>query len=205
MRVDKYKIISKCSVEQYDTIDAICDRYMTLDTISHEGSRVWHQKNSHSLIVVTTHIGTALGYLELLPLIQEMGPLLDSGEMGEEEIESEHILDPATMKYAQYAYIAAIAVNKPDSFSGGCCAFALIAACAQQLLTLYDRAYLKRLYINPTTQPGYALANKMQFRSTTPRVRNLRSSHMYYIDMNETVWNTIEQLHKKFEHLIVYN
>lgn len=200
-----FKIISDCTPAQYAKIDGICDRFMTIDTVGHEESRAWQARNFHCLMTVAHPNGEALGYLELLPLTSETGPKLANGSFGETDIYPEHILDTETMEYAQTAYIAAIAVDKPLSYTGGLCALALVAACCKQLVTFYNPEFLQTIFVNPTTRAGFVIAKKFGFQPIKSSVSFSRNSHMHQLDLTPDIWEKFNSIYKRYARLIDYH
>lgn len=81
---------------------------MTIDTVTHDESRLWHQRNPLCLLVAIDAHDKILGYLELLPLTQQAGKHIAQGLIGETDIGPEQMLTPDTTRHAQSAYIAAM-------------------------------------------------------------------------------------------------
>lgn len=157
----------------------ITDHYFTVDTAERATLEEWKKKNPHNLTYA--FVGDELvGFVEILPLTQECGHMIEAQELREEDLIADYILPPDAMRYAQYLYISGIAVKDLEQWRSKQCAAALVSCGAGMMLNLYGDGHLKKIFANPTTFWGNRIIGKFGLAPLRSSRKSLKAGHDFY-------------------------
>ena len=182
----------------------INNQYFTVDTA--EPDEVYDWVN-HNRLMVTYAIcnDQVQGFFNVMPLTQEAGKLFERNAIKEDEITTAHILAPDVMHHAQYLYFPAIACREYQHYTSRQCAAALMSAFASHILNVYDPKCLKKIFANPTTFQGSRMIRKLGLLPVGGFKRPLTGNDLYYADFNETLFERLHDLEKRYVRFIGRN
>lgn len=184
--------------QQYsDATDAIAAQYFTVDTASADEANEWSRFNRH-MVTYALYRGEVLGFFNVIPLTEECGKLFERQAIKEEDLTVEHILPRESLRYAQYAYIAAIAVKDTRNFVSRQCVAALLSGMADLLLNGYKPEYFRRILANPTTFQGNKIVRRLGLKPLNPFKKPLAENDVYAADINEETRLRLDALSTKY-------
>ncbi len=198
----KFRVRHAPPFEDTEEGDVISSKYFTVDTADHDLIDSWIKKNPHYLTYVYDG-GRLVGFIGILPLTLEAGLMFDRQELLEEDITAEMVLSPEVMRYAQYLYITAIAVDDLHRFRGKKAAAALVSCGAGMIRNLYSGGHLKRVYANPTTFWGNRIIGRFGLRPMSSFKKLLRAGNdPYVVEANDAFWTQMEYLERRYQRFL---
>jgi hypothetical protein len=178
------------------------DRYFTVDVAERKTLEEWKKKNPHNITYIFDG-DEFMGFIEILPLTMECGALFDRQEMLEEDLTAEFILQPESMKYAQYLYISGIAVPDTSSYKSKTAAAALVSCGAGMIRNLYGGGHLKRVYANPTTYWGNRIIGRFGLKPMSSFKKLLRAGNdPYVVEADEKFWDQMAHVEKRYQRFL---
>lgn len=200
----KFNIITHSPPSVLDASDVINNVYFTVDTADLITVHEWITYNPY----IVTHAlvdDDVIGFFNVIPITTECAELFDRQALKEEDINIEHILPPESLKYAKYAYLAAIAVKDTHKYISRQCAAALISSMSDHFLYGYDIKTLKRIYANPTTFNGNHLVRKLGLEPVIPYKKSLTDNDIYKIDINDKTIEGLNYFSNRYKKFIANN
>ncbi len=182
----------------------INNQYFSVDTAEPEDVYDWV---NHNRLMVTYALcdDTVKGFINLMPLTREAGELFEQNKIKEEDITIDHILSPDVMHYAEYLYFPAIAVSDYRTYKARQCTAALLSALCSQILTMYDPARLKKIFVNPTTFQGNRMTQKLGFEPLTGFKKPLTGNDIYVANFNEKLFERLRAVEQRYARFVGHN
>lgn len=180
--------------------DKINNQYFTVDTASMDVVHEWLDFNGH-IVTYAMHQNKVLGFFNVMPLTIECGRLFEEQAIKEEDLLVKHILPHEVLQHAQYAYIAAIAVDHTESYISRQCSAALVACMADLFLNGYG-ANLKKIFANPTTFQGNKLVNRLGLRPVTAFKKGLKENDIYVSEMTPQERARLQNLSQRYARFV---
>lgn len=184
--------------------DAINNKYFTIDTASMDTVHEWLDFNGH-IVVYAVRDGQVEGFYNIMPLTEECGKLFEKQAIKEEDLRPDHMLPHEVLNYAQYGYMAAIAVNDTHSYAGRQCVAALMSAMASHLLHGYNKQYFKTLFVNPTTFQGNHMVHRLGLRPLHTIKKKLGENDIYTMTMNEETRKALAEMEARYARFVGEN
>lgn len=198
----KFDLITNPSKDHIDQAWDFSDSYFTIDTAERALVDTWYHKNAENMIYALCD-NKVVGFFNVIPLTEECGKLFESNDIKEEEIGAEHILACDVTKYAQYLYVAAIAVKDRHSIKSHQCVAALMGGLCNRITTLYDLAYLKKMFANPTTFDGNRLIKKLGLEPIQSVKRSIRAGNdIYTLTFNQSAFDNLNNIENRYQRFI---
>lgn len=198
----KYRIINEPQKKYIDQAWVFNDEFFTVDTAERKLVDTWYAKNSKNMIYALNE-EEVVGFFNVIPLTEAAGKLFESNTIHEEDIFEEHILDPKSMPYAQYLYVAAIAVKKPNTIAGNQCVAALIAGLCDRICNDYDPNYLKNIFVNPTTFAGNRFIQRMGMQPVRSLKNGLSSgNNIYALRVNNESFEALSIMEERYHRFV---
>lgn len=185
--------------------DAISERYFTVDTAE---MALVHQWLTHNLTINTyvLHEGEVIGFFNLIPLTSEAGELFDRQELREDDLHVGHILSAEERPFAEYAYLAAVAISDTDtSYLRRQAVAATLATLSDHILDAYKPGYLKRIYANPTTFSGNHMVRKMGLCPVDSVKKSLKENDIYVAEMDDTMRAHLKEVSTRYSRFVGEN
>ncbi|MDB5478585.1 MAG: hypothetical protein JWM96_1080 [Alphaproteobacteria bacterium] len=179
-----FEMITSAPIDIIYQCDKINNRYFTIDTADMVTIHQWINFNP-KINTYALFQGKVIGFFNIIPITTECAELFDQQAIKEEDLAIEHILAPDVMIHAQYAYLAAIAINDTHDFLSRQCAAALITTIANHFLHAYDMGTLKRIYANPTTFDGNHMVRKLGLKPVVALKKPLTGNDIYALDVTD--------------------
>lgn len=199
-----FDMIAAPPEELWPQADAISMRYFTVDTADMDDVDEWVRFNPH-ILTYAMHEGEVAGFFNVMPLTMECGELFMRNEILEEDLRTEHMLMHEALPFAQYGYVAAIAVKDTHRYLYKQCAAALLATMADMLLHGYSKEYFRMLFINPTTFEGNKLTTRMGIRPLRTKKGLLSGNDIYAVEMNDETRAGLQALSDRYARFVGKN
>lgn len=184
--------------------DAINNKYFTIDTASMDTVHEWLGFNGH-IVTYALLNGEVIGFYNIMPLTEECGKLFAKQEIKEEDLRPDHMLPHEVLGYAQYGYLAAIAVDDTRSYRGRQCTAALMSAMCSHLLHGYNKQYFKTLFVNPTTFQGNHMVRRLGLRPVQTIKKKLGENDIYTLIMNEETRAALTDMEARYGRFVGTN
>lgn len=184
--------------------DAINNRYFTIDTADLIVVHDWINFNPY-IITYAVQGEDVIGFFNIIPLTTECGALFEKQAIKEEDLSIEHILPRDAMKHAQYAYLAAIAIDDRSKYRSRQCAAALISTMADHLLNAYDTKNLKRLFANPTTFNGNHMVRKLGLEPVVSYKKPLKGNDIYALNITPETIAGLQEFSQRYSRFVGEN
>ncbi len=184
--------------------DAISNQYFTIDTADMDVVHEWLEFNPY-IVTYAMHEGRVIGFFNVMPLTTECGEAFMRNEMLEEDLRPDHMLMHDALPFAKYAYVAAIAIEKTDSYVYRQCAAALIAVMADLLLYGYDRGHFRYLFANPTTFHGNKLVRRLGLKPLQNYKKSLKMNDIYAAEMDDETRASLQALSERYARFVGEN
>lgn len=198
----KFRLITDPKKEYIDQAWIFNDEYFTIDTAERRLVDTWYAKNAKNIIYALQG-EEVIGFFTVIPLTEECGKRFERNAITEEEIHADDILSPDAMPYAQYLYVAAIAVKDHRSIIGRHAIAALIAGLCDRITTLYDLAYLKHMFVNPTTFYGNRFIRRLGLEKIQNVKRSLRAGNdIYTMPFRPETFDMLRNLDKRYTRFV---
>lgn len=201
---NKFDMIIKAPRWVRQQADVINDHYFTIDTADQPTVNEWIDFNP-LIVTYALHGDHVMGFFNIVPITTECARLFDQQELKEEDLAVEHILPPAAMRHAKYAYLAGIAIKDTRDFCSRQCTAALIAAISDHLLHAYDINVLERLYTNPTTFDGNHMVRKLGLRPVTALKKTLKENDIYALEITGPVIAGLRHFSQRYACFVAAN
>ncbi len=178
------------------------DQYFSVDTAERRLVDTWYRKNAKNIIYALRD-EEVTGFFTVIPLTSECTQQFEQSAIKEEDIHSDDILDPESMRYAQSIYIAAIAVKNRHSFLGKQCVAALMYGLCNRIKELYDPEFLKKIYVNPTTFDGNRFSKKLGLEPVRPAKKSLRAGNdIYALELSLKTYDALTAIEARYKQFI---
>lgn len=202
--MSKFDILTCAPEIIRDAGDQIHNQYFTIDTADLITFYEWY---AHNPLIVTYACDKeeVVGYYNIIPITTECGELFDQQAIKEEDLTVDHILPVEAMPFAQYAYLASIAIKDRHTYRSRKCAAAMMAVIADNLLKGFDLNKLKRVYANPTTFNGNLLVRKLGLKPVVSYKKPLSGNDIYAIDLTPEVIEALRNFSERYGRFVATN
>ncbi len=181
--------------------DAINNKYFTIDTADLITVHQWIDFNP-TIVTYALSSNEVVGFFNIIPLTTECGALFEKQAIKEEDLSIEHILPQEARRFAQYAYLAAVAIADTTRYRDRQCAAALMATMADHFLNAYNLNYLKRIFVNPTTFDGNSLVRKLGMRPIVAHKKPLKGNDIYTLEITPETVDSLQAASKRYGRFI---
>lgn len=200
-----FRLITNPEKKYIDQAWIFNDEYFTVDTAERRLVDTWYQKNGKNMIYALSD-EEVFGFFNVIPLTEECSKQFENNAIREEEIHADDILGPESMKFAQSIYIAGIAVKNRQTLKGKQCVAALMSGLCNRIRTLYDPAYLKKIYVNPTTFDGNRFTRKLGLEPVRPAKKFLRAGNdIYALELSSKTFDMFRGIEGRYERFVSEN
>lgn len=181
-----FDLVTCASKEIRAQSDAIDQKYFFVDTADEITIHGWNDFNRYAF--TASMLGDTLyGFFTVLPVTSECAALFERNAIQEEDLSLDFVLPHESLRYAQYAYVPAIAIRELNDYTSHQCLASLMVGITDLFLNGYDPNRLKKIYVNPTTYHGNRFVRRLGFKPLHGYKKNLTASDTYAVDFTPEI------------------
>lgn len=181
-----FNLVTHASKEIRAQSDILDSKYFSVDTASEDTIHNWNDFNRYAFTASMLD-DTLYGFFTVLPITSECAELFERNELSEENLELDFVLPNESLRYAQYAYVPAIAIRKLNDYTSHQCLASLMVGITGLFLHGYNPERLKKIYVNPTTYHGNRFVRRLGFKPLQNMKKSLKPSDTYAVDFTPEI------------------
>lgn len=200
----KFDLITCASKEIRLQSDEIDQKYFSVDTASETTIHGWNDFNRYAFTAAMLQ-DTLYGFFTVLPIHAECAALFEKNDLMEEDLGIEFVLPHEALRYAEYAYVPAIAIRDLDGYLSRQCVAALMVGMTDLFLNGYDKTRLKKIYVNPTTYHGNRFVRRLGFEPLKGYKKTLTGSDTYAVNFTPELVEKYKRINQRYRRFVGAN
>ena len=181
--------------------DEIDKKYFSVDTAGETTVHGWNDYNRYAF-TAAMHSNELFGFFTILPISSECAALFEKNDLKEEDLSLEFVLPHESLRYAEYAYVPAIAIRNIDEYLSRQCLAALMVGMTNLFLNGYNPERLKKIYVNPTTYHGNRFVRRLGFEPLKGYKKTLTESDTYAVDFTPELAKRYAQISRHYQRFV---
>lgn len=199
-----FDLITCASKEIRAQSDLIDQKYFHVDTASETTIHGWNDYNRHAFTAAMLN-DQLFGFFTILPISSECAALFERNDLSEEDLSLDLVLPHESLRFAQYAYVPAIAIRDLNEYTSHQCLAALMVGMTGLFLHGYDTQRLKKIYVNPTTYHGNRFVRRLGFTPLKAYKQSLTPSDTYAVEFTPELVESYRKINAKYARFVGAN
>lgn len=199
-----FDLVTHASKEIRAQSDIMDEKYFSVDTASEDTIHNWNDFNRYAFTASMLN-NTLYGFFTVLPITSECASLFERNELQEENLALDFVLPHESLRYAEYAYVPAIAIRTLNEYRSHQCLASLMVGITSLFLNGYNPQCLKKIYVNPTTYHGNRFVRRLGFKPLENLKRSMKPSDTYAVNFTPEIAEKYAKINARYARFVNQN